>query len=187
MGRSPVVVRSGDVGDLPVLAALWSELLRSDAALAHDDLTTLLDRSQAEPGTALVVAEVDGAVVGAVLLFVAAVSPLNPEPLVHAFAPQVLDGSRGKGVGLALLEAAVTFAEERGIGFVGAAAFASSRDANRFFARLGMGPQAVLRVAPTATVRQRLSRRRSARPVERRHVDRVLAVRRGRRSARVNT
>lgn len=184
MGRAPVLLRPAGLDDLLVLRSLWSDLLRPDADLASTDLQALLARSVADDGVRIVVADVDGQVAGAVLLVVGPVSPLNPELLVHAFAPQVLPDARRKGVGLALMDAAVTFAEEQGIALVGAAAFSASRDANRFFARLGMGSQAVLRVATTGAVRQRVSSLRPARQGERRHVDRVLAARRGRRSAR---
>ncbi len=183
MGRAQVVVRNAVEEDLATLAELWRELLRTGQHAASD-LSGLLARSRSDDSVRLLVAEIDSLVVGAVLLVVAPTSPLNPEPLVHAFAPQVTSDARRKGVGTALMEAAVTFAEEVGIGFVGAAAFSASRDANRVFARLGLGPKAVLRVAPTASLRQRISRVRPARPADRRHVDRVLAARRGRRIAR---
>lgn len=186
MGRAQVMVRIAQDADLPMLLELWSELLRTDAAQALGDLETLLARSAAGEPVRVVVADVDGRTVGAVLLVVAPISPLNPELLVHAFAPQVLSTVRRRGVGLALMDAAVTFAEERGVGYVGAAAFAASRDANRFFARLGMGPRAVLRLAPTGSVRQRLTSTRPSRIGDRRHVDRVLAVRRGRRSVQAS-
>ena len=90
---------------------------------------------------------------------------------------------RRHGVGSALIEAAVRFAEAHGIGTISTAAVASSRDANRFMARLSFTPQATLRAATTVAVRAKLSARRSAgRTATRhggsRHIDRVLAARR---------
>ena len=55
------------------------------------------------------------------------------------------------------MDAAVTFAEERGIRTIAAAASSSGREGNRFLARLGLGSQAVMRAAPTAVVRARLA------------------------------
>lgn len=182
MGRAQVLVRTAHIGDVPLLAGLWAELLRSGDGVAQADLVDLIERQDTDPDARILVAEVDGEAVGAMLMRVAEVSPLNPDRIVQAFAPQVLPQLRRRGVGTALMEAAVHFAEERGIAFVGAAALSSSRDANRFFARIGLGPRAVLRVAATAAVRQRLGSVRPARGVDRRHVDRVLAARRGRRS-----
>ena len=57
----------------------------------------------------------------------------------------VVTDHRRRGVGKALVEAAVTWAEELGIGHVATAAASGSREANRFMARLALGPQAVLR------------------------------------------
>jgi hypothetical protein len=79
-----------------------------------------------------------------------------------------------------LVEAAVTWAEELGIGHVATAAASGSREANRFMARLALGPQAVLRMAPTPAVRAKLCGRYPAG----RQVTQVLAVRRTLRNAR---
>jgi hypothetical protein len=68
----------------------------------------------------------------------------------------VLDRFRRHGVGRALLEAAVTWAEEKDIAHVVTATSVSSRDANRFMARLGLGQVAVLRGATTAALRAKL-------------------------------
>ncbi|MFC6153242.1 GNAT family N-acetyltransferase [Nocardioides yefusunii] len=182
MGRAQVQVRAAHVGDVPLLAELWSELLRTGDGVALGDLVALVEQQETDPDLRVLVAEIDSAPVGALLVRVCAVNPVNPDRIVQAFAPQVVASSRRRGVGTALVEAAVTFAEERGINYVGAAALSSSRDANRFFARIGLGPRAVLRIATTSAVRQRLGSVRPARGADRRHVDRVLAARRGRRS-----
>ena len=50
----------------------------------------------------------------------------------------------------------MAFAEERGIAHIATAAVSGSRDANRFMARLALGPHAVLRLAPTAMVQAKL-------------------------------
>jgi hypothetical protein len=54
------------------------------------------------------------------------------------------------------MQTAVDFADELGIAHVGTAVQAGSRDSNRFMARLSLGPIAMLRVAPTASVKNRL-------------------------------
>ncbi len=73
------------------------------------------------------IAEYDGEPAGAVLLSVSTLSPLNLEPTVHSIAPCVAAGFRRRGVGHTLMEAAVTYAEELGIGHVLTAAAYSSR------------------------------------------------------------
>jgi GNAT superfamily N-acetyltransferase len=105
---------------------------------------------------------------------------VNPEPVLQVHNAAVVPAFRRRGVGKALVETAVTWAEELGIGHVGTAASSGSREANRFMARLALGPQAVLRVAPTAAVRARLA----ARHPGARQVTQVLAVRRSLRHAR---
>ena len=55
-----------------------------------------------------------------------------------------------------LMEAAVTWAEEKDSTHVVAAASAGSRDAHRFMARLGLGPTAMVRAATVASMRAKL-------------------------------
>ena len=84
------------------------------------------------------------------------------------------------------MEAAVTYAEERGIAHVATAATAGSRDANRFFARLALGPMATLRLAPTNVVRAKLSvgSRHSVGVRPSRQLAQILAARRSLRGSR---
>ena len=114
------------------------------------------------------------------LLVVSTLSPLNLEPAVHSIAPCVAPGYRRRGVGHTLMDAAVTYAEELGVGHLLTAAAYSSRSGNRFMARLALGPQAVLRVAATRDVRSKLTAQLPAkvRPVGARPMGQVLAVRR---------
>ncbi|GGD19093.1 GNAT family N-acetyltransferase [Nocardioides daphniae] len=194
MSRASVLIRTATESDVVVLRELWSDVLRSttrDEQMA--DLRTVLGTAEEDEDSRVVVAEIDGQVVGAVHLRVTVVSTLNLDRMVLAFAPHVMPGHHRRGVGSALMEAAASFAEERGVGLVGSAALSASRDANRFFARLSMGPVATLRLATTNGLRQRLPAARQVRSTSAsavssgRHIDRVLAARRGRRSARVSS
>ncbi|GAA4697632.1 GNAT family N-acetyltransferase [Nocardioides nanhaiensis] len=196
MSRSLVSLRRATVADAPVLAELWGEALRRvDHAEQVADLTRVLTEAERDASGAgaasgvsrVLVAEYDGEVAGAVLLRVSTLSPLNLEPCVQAVSPHVFAAFRRRGVGRALMDGAVVFAEERGIDHVMTAANSVSRDANRFMARLALGPHAMLRVAPTAAVRAKLTTSRSAMATsaraERRQVTRVLAARRSMRRA----
>lgn len=191
MSRASVLLRTAVPTDAVVLRELWSDVLRPTTREDQvADVLTILEQAATDPDVRVVVAEIDGQVVGAVHLRAGVVSTLNLERMVQAFAPHVMPGHHRRGVGTALMEAAVSFAEERGVGLVGAAALSASRDANRFFARLSMGPVAVLRVASTAGLRQRLPGVRPTRAAgspSARHIDKVLAARRGRRQARVSS
>ena len=115
----------------------------------------------------IVVAEYDGEFAGAVHLERTTMSAINLEPVVRALSPHVLAPYRRHGVG--------TRPDGRrghlGRGarrsrHVATAAVAGSRDANRFMARIALGPYAVLRVATTHAVRSRLTAHR--RPAQRR-------------------
>jgi ribosomal protein S18 acetylase RimI-like enzyme len=68
----------------------------------------------------------------------------------------VLEEFRRRGVGRALVAAAATYAEEIGAEHVSVDVAPLSREANRFFAQLGLAPQAVRRVAPATALRRRL-------------------------------
>jgi ribosomal protein S18 acetylase RimI-like enzyme len=184
MSRTPVTVRAAVADDLPVLRELWSDILRRGSVEDQlADVRRVLVEVQAHADQAIMVAEYDGEVAGAVHLSATTLTPLNLEPTVQAVSPHVLPQFRRRGVGSALIEAAVRFAEAQGIGTISTAAVASSRDANRFMARLSFTPQATLRAATTVGVRAKLSGRRSAgraavRHGGSRHIDRVLAARR---------
>ncbi len=182
MSRTPVTLREAVATDAPVLARLWDDVLRRvEPAEQVADVESVLDAAADHPDQRVVVAEFDGAVAGAVLLRVAPVTPLNLELIVQAVSPHVFSEFRRHGVGKALMGAAASFAEERQIAHIGCGALSASRDANRFFARLGLGPQAVLRVGPTTTLRARLEEQRPRRSRGSRQLGQVLAVRRSQR------
>jgi GNAT superfamily N-acetyltransferase len=180
MSRSLVTLRDATLTDVPQLAELWQPFLRRSSDEQLHDLATAIESVGDRPGERLVVAEYDGAFAGAVYLRAATYSPVNPEPVLQAHNAMVVAEHRHRGVGKALMEFAVTWAEELGIGHVGTATSSGSREANRFMARLALGPQAVLRMAPTPAVRAKLSTRYPGA----RQVTQVLAVRRSLKHAR---
>lgn len=179
MSRMPVVVRAALVEDAPALAELWGDILRSGTPEEQAaDLVRVIERCAGDDDRALVVAEFEGQLAGAVFVEATTLTPLNLEPAVLAVSPHVLPQFRRHGVGSALMEAAVRHAEARGIATLSTAANANARDANRFMARLSFAPQATLRAASTVAVRAKLAARRSSRHAGSRHIDRVLAARR---------
>jgi GNAT superfamily N-acetyltransferase len=180
MTRSLVTMREARLSDASALAELWQPYLRRGAGDALDDLASVIEHLDQEPGHRLVVAEYDGAFAGAVFLKTAAYSPLNPELVLQVHNPAVVAEHRRHGVGKALVECAVTWAEELGIGHVATATSSGSREATRFMARIALAPQAVLRMAPTQAVRARLANRNPGT----RQMSQVIAVRRSLRSAR---
>ena len=181
MSRSLVAMREATLADVEKVAELWHPFLRRGAADEPlNDVATAIERLDERPGERLVVAEYDGEFAGAVFLKATAYSPVNTELVLQVHNLSVVPSHRRHGIGKALVECAVTWAEELGVGYVATAASAGSREANRFMARLALGPQAVLRVAPTCAVRAKLSPRQAAG----RQVTQVLAARRSLRSSR---
>lgn len=185
MSRSLVSLRCAELADAPALAELWADALRR--ADHHDhiaDLELVIKKAAASPEQRLIVADQDGAVAGAVLLRVTTLTPINLEQVVQAISPHVFPHYRRHGIGRLLMESAVSFAEELGVAHVGTAAASGSRDANRFMARLGLGPHAMLRLAPTVAVRAKLTAQRPAlAATSGRQLTRVLAARRSMRRA----
>ncbi|UMG92143.1 GNAT family N-acetyltransferase [Nocardioides sp. TF02-7] len=183
MSRVSLTPRAAVREDAPVLAELWSDVLRRvDRAEQVADLELVIKAAAASPEQRLVVVEYGGAVAGAVFLRLTTLSPINLESCVQSIQPRVLPEYRRHGVGRALMDAAASFAEENGVLHLNATVPSTARDANRFMARLGLAPAATYRLAPVSLVRSRLSPPRPH--VGTRSVPRVLAVRRTQRRAR---
>jgi GNAT superfamily N-acetyltransferase len=188
MKRSQVSLRSAEAADAAGLTLLWADALRRvepEDQLA--DVRRILERIEQDDDEEIVVATYDGALAGAVHLRADTLTPLNLEPVVQVIAPYVLPEFRRHGVGRALMECAVSFAEERRIGHIATAAATASRNGNRFLARLALASHAVLRIAPTHAVRAKLSAQRPGVGDNGRQLTRVLAARRSMRRARATS
>ncbi|HET7326357.1 MAG TPA: GNAT family N-acetyltransferase [Nocardioidaceae bacterium] len=162
MSRCPVIVREATLDDVPALLELWSDLARRSHCErrsehgAESDGVAAVARIAADPEQRLVVAILEGRVVGAAHLMRAPISPLTSDVAVYVSNLQVLDRFRRRGAGRALVEAALRWAEEKDTTHVLAAASAFSRDANRFMARLGLSQLAVVRGATVTALRAKL-------------------------------
>jgi GNAT superfamily N-acetyltransferase len=187
-----VVVRDAGESDAPELCALWTGALHRppvDEGPSREALAVeALARTAGDRLARVVVAEVDGALVGAVQLRIGQLSPVHGERVLQVSHLQVAKHAERLGIGRSLLEAAVTWAEQEGIASLVVAAAANDRDANRFLARLGLAPVAVLRGASVAALRGRLPGDPSAavRGGTRvsRTVGHVVAIRRSQRRSR---
>lgn len=161
VSRSPITLRDARLEDAVFVAGLWGPMLRrADGEDQVADMRALITDTTASSTDRLLIAEHDGEPAGAVLLRVSTLTPINLEPTVEIVAPSVASGFRRRGIGRALMEAAVSFAEDSGIGHVSAGAAHNERDANRFLARVGLGAQHVLRSSSTYAVRGKLNAQR---------------------------
>ena len=191
MARSALRVRPAEHGDLPSLLAFGEELrdqllptteiggrVRGVPAEARAYLEQRYLEALDDPARDLVVVVgEDDQPLGMALLTVASANALLDLPAVHMSHAVVADRHKRRGAGKALVAAAAAYAEAHGLDQIVVSVHPGSRDANRFFARLGFAPLAVRRVAPVAVVRRRLAQ--ADRPVD--HVVR----RRPRRSTRL--
>ena len=155
----PVRVRPATLDDLPVLLELGDQLGRPMArASAAQRFTEAIE----DPERHLVVAVTDGEdgqeePLGMALFTVGTANPLLDTPAVHISHAVVSHRHRKRGAGKAIVAAAAGFAEDRGIEQLVISVHPASRDAARFYARLGFAPLAVRRTAPVSLVRRRLA------------------------------
>ena len=166
MGRT-VHVRPATTADLPALLQFAEELRDSllpvaeggrGRAASRPGLAERYADALQDPDRYLVVAVDEQDVpLGMAMLTVASANALLDLPAVHMSHAVVGDHYKRRGAGKALVAAGAAFAEERGLDQLVVSVHPGSRDANRFFARLGFAPLAVRRVAPVAMVRRRLA------------------------------
>ncbi len=161
MSRCPVQVRDAVPEDAAALIAVWGDFRRTAAdraaaGPAHEEAACAVARTAADPDERLLVGVFDDQVVGAAHLLRASVSPIHTETAVHITHLHVLGSHRRHGVGKALIEAAVSWAEEKDTSHLLAAAWVHSRDANRFMARLGLAQIATVRGASIPALRAKL-------------------------------
>jgi GNAT superfamily N-acetyltransferase len=161
--RPAAVVREADLVDVPALLQMWGELRHIGGRLERlipgpdgEGMRERLEAVRRDADSRALVAVVDGEVAGMVLLTSAPYAPLLEQRAVHAHYLHVRDGFRRRGVGKALLAAAVTFADEVGAEHVITSVLPQMRETQRFYARLGFGPLVVRRSAPVSILRRRL-------------------------------
>ncbi|MCA1824576.1 MAG: N-acetyltransferase family protein [Mycobacteriales bacterium] len=165
MRRVPVLVRAATRADLPALLDLWSQMRdtgprRAGRGLTADTNAAVGQRyadAMSRADCRLLVATAHDTIAGMALLTEATSSALFDIPAVQVTHLCVGDGFRRRGIGKALLEAAVAYAEELGVEQIAVGVYPGHRDTNRFFARLGFAPVLVRRIAPVAVVRRQLA------------------------------
>jgi GNAT superfamily N-acetyltransferase len=162
--RPSVTVRDAGPDDLPALMAMWQELRdlggrleRSMPQATEDGVLDRLRTVSDDPASRALVAVLDGQPAGLAVLTCTAYAALFDQTAVHVHYLHVREGSRRRGVGRALLAAAVSFADEVGAEHVITSVLPQLRETQRFYARLGFGPVVVRRSVPVATLRRHLA------------------------------
>ncbi len=164
MSRVNVRVRPATHEDIPALVELVQTIDTSSGMFSgkplHDPSTGHLSERFAElldsDRALLLAADESGAVVGLLSARDDAVGAIDLTPVLHVTHLMVDPRHRRRGVGRALLAAAVRLADERGVEHVLTTAAAGSREGNRYLARIGFAPLVVHRIAPTSALRRSL-------------------------------
>lgn len=181
MSRCALEIRDARPEDVTGLLALWAHAGRTEQATPRpiEESTRALAQIAADADERMLVGLLDDQVVAAVHLRRAPLSPLHTETAIHTSYLLVLPEHRRHGYARALLDAALTWAEEKDVSHITAITTSNSRDTNRFLARLGLGTAATIRIASTAVMRHKLTPEViRANDPRRRQLGRVLAQRR---------
>jgi GNAT superfamily N-acetyltransferase len=165
VSRNNVRVRPADLADVSGLVTLTQSLDLSLGVFSgrplHDSATDHLACRFAEilrdgERTMLVAVDEVGELVGLLVVRHDDIGAIDLTPVLHVSHLMVTPRYRRRGVGRALLAAAVHLADERGLHHVLATAGSGSREANRYLARLGFAPLVVHRIAATSVLRRAL-------------------------------
>jgi ribosomal protein S18 acetylase RimI-like enzyme len=164
VSRVSVRIRPATHDDIPALAGLvqnidttsgvFSGKPLEDHSAAHlcERFGQILDSDR----ILLVAADDGGSAVGMLSARSDFVGAIDLTPVLHVTHLMVDPAHRRRGVGRALLAAAVKLAEENGVEHLLATAAAGSREGNRYLARIGFAPLVVHRIASTSTLRRAL-------------------------------
>jgi GNAT superfamily N-acetyltransferase len=165
VARNPVHVRDALPEDAPVLVAMWRDNTEAGGRMSEPNVSSAvraIGHLALDPEQRLVVAEIEGRVVGVAYLVRAPLSPIHEEVTVRVGHLFVTDEHRSRGVGRALLATAAAWADEKQTSHLMINVAAAARDANRFLARLGLASIATVRAAPVAALQERLAKAETA-------------------------
>lgn len=157
-------VRPATYDDVSALVTLVQSIDTSSGLFSgkplHDPSSGHLSERFAEildsERTLLIATDEAGEVVGMLAARDDEVGAIELIPVLHVTHLMVEPQHRRRGVGRALLAAAVRLADERGLEHVLSTAAAGSREGNRYLARIGFAPLVVHRIAPTSALRRSL-------------------------------
>jgi GNAT superfamily N-acetyltransferase len=187
VARHALTVRDASPEDAADLIALWGDVDRGidTSPAGHREAAAALAQIAADPVERLVVGEAEGRIVAALHMRRGPIGPLTTESAVHTTHLIVAPAFRRHGFAKVLLESAVAWAEEKDVAHVSAFVATSSRECNRFLARLGLPTVATIRLAPTSTLRMALTRTGPRATPSSRHLGQVIAHRRSMRRRRL--
>jgi len=186
--RPLIVLRDADREDAAALIILWRECAES----AREEGSNVLSSTALwrEPGVAeaaaalelnlanadkrIIVALVEGGVVGAVSCDISTTTPVNLTRVLVVNELQVLPSFRRKSVATILLSAAANYGEDFNCEVVATLTPAHAREPNRFLTKLGFSQVSVVRATQASMLRSKLS----TKATNSRDTGKLIAVRR---------
>lgn len=183
MLRHSLEIRDAVPDDAQALLDLWADAGSRGSEQAPtprplEDATAALAQIAADPDERIVVGIFENELVAALHMRRGALSPLHTEMGVNTSYLLVNAEYRKHGFARALLDVAVTWAEDKDAAHITAITASNSRDTNRFLARLGLATVATVRVANTGVLRRKLTPEVLRPHDARRNLGRILAQRR---------
>jgi ribosomal protein S18 acetylase RimI-like enzyme len=151
-------IRDAVADELDVLLRLWDELERAQGPYrifasngnARDEVRAEFERTIVDEDQRLLVAELDGEVVGMARVSVSQAGGMTPERAVFLSRVVVDPTRRGAGIGRALVDAADAFGRERGASFLVAYVFSGNTEGMKVWDALGFRDRFVQKVRPIA-------------------------------------
>ncbi len=146
---------------------LWREPGVAEAAAA-------LDFNLGHPDKRIILALIDGEIVGATVCTIGTLTPINLTRVLIVTEIQVSPRFRRKSVASTLLSAAASYGEECNCEIVVAAIPVHSREPHRYLTKIGFNQIAVVRAIQASKLRSRLSMKAT----NSRDTGKLIAVRR---------
>lgn len=186
--RPHIVLRDADREDAAALVALWAECVGASQDEGSEAFTqqalwrepgiaeaaSALELTLSRPDKRIIVALVDGEIVGATVCDVTTLTPINLTRVLVVTEIQVSPRFRRKSVASTLLSAASSYGEDHNCEIVVAAIPVHSREPHRYLTKIGFNQIAVLRAIQASKLRSRLT----TKATNSRDTGRLIAVRR---------
>jgi len=186
--RPSIVLRGADREDAASLINLWRDCAETSREQGNDALSSTalwrepgvaeaaaaLELNLANPDKRIIVALVEGEIVGAVMCDISTTTPVNLTRVLVITELQVLPAFRRKSVATTLLSAAANYGEEFNCEVVATLTPAHAREPNRFLTKLGFSQVSVVRATQASMLRSKLS----SKATNSRDTGKLIAVRR---------